>query len=124
MNQQNQSIINIQMQEADGYVIAALSEPLNLDNIEAFTTYIQNFIEEGNRRKILFDLSNLMNPGYRLRQKAIGLARTISGKTDRFALYAPQQKMLFIGKLFLMVSGIQNSKIFNNKEEAINWLKS
>ena len=122
MNQQN--IINIQMREAGEYAIVALSDPINLDNLEAVTVRVQNFIEEANKRKILFDLSNLTDPGYRVRLKAIGLARTISEKTDRFALYAPQQKMLFVGKLFLMVSGIQNSEIFNKKEEAVKWLMS
>jgi hypothetical protein len=110
--------------EVYGDVVQDNIEQFKNDLAEASAIIVDEYHAHNKPLHVLLDMTNFTG-NYCLEALSLftGFAKTNKSFIERTASFGGSDKVKMAGEIVITLSGRDNIKIFNTKEEALNWLK-
>jgi hypothetical protein len=119
-----QSQNNCILLEVIGDVVQENIEQFKTDLAEASAVIVDEYHVHNKPLRILLDMTHFTG-NYCLEALSLftGFAKTNKSFIEKTASFGGNDKVKMAGEIVITLSGRDNVKIFNSKEEALNWLK-
>ena len=115
---------NCLLLEVSGDVVQANIEEFKADLAEASTLIVNEYHARNKPVHVLLDMTNFTG-NYCLEALSLftGFAKTNKSFIEKTASFGGSDKVKMAGEIVITLSGRDNIKIFNTKEEALAWVK-